>query len=248
MHGTVLTGRNNIFTVTTDGTRYLCRLRGKTLALEERAYNPLAPGDIVDLARADPINRTAVITGRSERRNAFQRYNRKREALQTLGANLDLVGTVMSVSRPAFRRRFVDRVLALADYHGIPAALIVTKADLAPAAADEEVARYRRAGFEAWAVGASEYTGDETVRRRLAAGRTLLVGQSGAGKSTLLNRLLGSEIQTVGEVSDRYERGRHTTNASVLIRHGELELVDTPRNQGTRLPSHPGPRARPRLP
>ena len=154
----------------------------------------------------------------------------------------------MSVSRPAFRRRFVDRVLALADYHGIPAALIVTKADLAPAAADEEVARYRCAGFEAWAVGASEYTGDETVRRRLAAGRTLLVGQSGAGKSTLLNRLLGSEIQTVGEVSDRYERGRHTTNASVLIRHGELELVDTPGIRELDCRHIPAHEARPRLP
>ena len=126
MLGTVLTGRNNIFTVEigpaeTDtletgpgeggSARYLCRLRGKTLALEERAYNPLAPGDLVRLAGAEPANHTAVITGREPRRNAFQRYNHKREALQTLGANLDLVVAVMSVSQPAFRRRFVDRVL-----------------------------------------------------------------------------------------------------------------------------------------
>lgn len=244
MLGTVLTGRNNIFTVDAGAVeggsaRYLCRLRGKTLALDERAYNPLAPGDLVRLAGAEATNRTAVITGREPRRNAFQRYNRKREALQTLGANLDLVVAVMSVSQPVFRRRFVDRVLALAAYHTIPSAVLVTKADLAPEAAGLEVDRYRDAGYEAWAAspapgtggGAAEAEGeaaDETTRRRLADHRTLLVGQSGVGKSTLLNRLFREELQSVGEVSRRYERGRHTTNAAVLVRQGKLEIVDTP--------------------
>jgi hypothetical protein len=50
MHATVLAGRNNSLDVLVDRTRYLCRLKGKTLRLDERTYDPLAPGAL-DAAR-----------------------------------------------------------------------------------------------------------------------------------------------------------------------------------------------------
>ncbi|MFW6262291.1 MAG: ribosome small subunit-dependent GTPase A, partial [Spirochaetota bacterium] len=135
---------------------------------------------------------------------------------------------VASAHDPAFRHRFVDRALALAHYHGLEALIAITKCDLRPEAAQTEVARYRAIGYETLALreDAPEY--DEPLLARLERTRAVLVGQSGVGKSTLLNRLVGEELQKTGTISARYHRGRHTTNAAVLIQQGELEIVDTP--------------------
>ncbi|MFP4114505.1 MAG: ribosome small subunit-dependent GTPase A [Spirochaetota bacterium] len=225
---TVLTGRNNIFTVEMDGRRYLCRIKGKSLALEERSHNPLAPGDLVTVAEIDETHATGVIVERSPRRNAFQRYNRKRAALQTLAANVDLVVVVMSADHPAFRNRFVDRVLVLAEHHEIAALVAVTKADLDGERAIAETDRYRGLGYEAIALRRDVPETLETLRAALEDKRSVFVGQSGVGKSTILNRLVGSELQETGEVSSRYLRGRHTTNAAVLVSHDRIQIVDTP--------------------
>ncbi len=240
-HGTVRTGRNNIFDVALAGSVgptapagadrsvvYTCRIKGKTLRLEERAYNPLAPGDEVVLSDLDTLHETAVIRERLPRTSAFQRYNRKREALQTLAANVDLVVAVASAAQPAFRDRFVDRVLALAAYHDLPAALIVTKADLDAGLAGREADRYAAVGYETLVAAADDEAGLAAIVDVLRGRRSVFVGQSGVGKSTLLNRLAGTELQRTGEVSARYLRGRHTTTASVLLRAGGLEIVDTP--------------------
>ena len=233
-HGTVRTGRNNIFDVDVgaDGlagtTVYRCRIKGKTLRLEERAYNPVAPGDEVALSDLDTLHATAVIRERLERRNAFQRYNRKREALQTLAANVDLVVAVMSAAQPAFRDRFVDRVLVLAAYHEIPATLVVTKADLDAETARREAARYTACGYAPIVVRPDEEAGLAELATLLSSRRAVIVGQSGVGKSTLLNRLSGAPVQQTAEVSARYLRGRHTTTAAVLVRAGDAQIVDTP--------------------
>ena len=50
MQGTVFDGTNNFFTVRcSDGKLRSCSLKGKILKSEDRFYNPLAPGDIVEV-------------------------------------------------------------------------------------------------------------------------------------------------------------------------------------------------------
>jgi ribosome biogenesis GTPase len=225
---TVLSGRNNIFRVRDDDSEYLCRIKGKSLKLEERAYNPLAPGDLVVLESIDYEHGEAVIAERLPRRNEFARLNLKRETPQTLGANIDLVVAVMSATLPAFRPAFVDRVLATAHFFEIEAALVITKADRDEAGAAVRAAEFERIGYPVALLDLDTTERLERLRTLLAGKRSLLVGQSGVGKSTLLNRLAGREVQRVGSISDRYNRGTHTTNAGVLQTIGEAELIDTP--------------------
>ena len=56
-----------------------------------------------------------------------------------------------------------------------------------------------------------------------------LTGPSGSGKSTLLNRLIGQDLQKLGEIRTADQRGRHTTSSRqmFLLPNGGL-LIDTP--------------------
>jgi ribosome biogenesis GTPase len=49
--GEVLFGINTIYTVLVDGEKLLCRIKGKQLRERSRNYNPIAPGDLVEVAR-----------------------------------------------------------------------------------------------------------------------------------------------------------------------------------------------------
>jgi ribosome biogenesis GTPase len=56
-----------------------------------------------------------------------------------------------------------------------------------------------------------------------------LIGPSGAGKSKLINRIVGSDVQAIGEVRVFDGKGRHTTVARELVPlPGGGVLVDTP--------------------
>ena len=54
------------------------------------------------------------------------------------------------------------------------------------------------------------------LRARLAGRETVLVGHSGVGKSSLLRRLLPGADAATGELSERTQKGRHTTSSSRL--------------------------------
>ncbi|MFW6214225.1 MAG: ribosome small subunit-dependent GTPase A [Spirochaetota bacterium] len=225
---TVVSGRNNIFRVHYGERELLCRIKGNSLKLEERAYNPLAPGDEVVLESVDLEQGEAVIADRLPRRNEFARLNLKRDTPQTLGANIDLVVAVMSATLPAFRPAFVDRVLATASFFEIDAALVITKTDLDERGAEVWREEFATIGYPTVLLDAQSPQRLEALRALLSEKRSLLVGQSGVGKSTLLNRLAGREVQRVGSISDRYNRGTHTTNAGILHTIGSAELIDTP--------------------
>lgn len=226
--GTVIDGRNNIFRVQTDHGVLTCRLKGKRLEVEERRYSPLAPGDAVTVASIDGENASAVIESRIARRNAFERFNVKRNVPQTLAANVDRAVCVCSYRNPPFRARFVDRFLSLCEHLEVSGAIILNKVDLAREGEREIGARYSALGYPVFEVSATKRIGIDSVIKEIRGTRTVLVGQSGVGKSALLNTLVGRHEQRVGAISSRYVRGRHTTNAGRLVDSGDFELVDTP--------------------
>ena len=63
----------------------------------------------------------------------------------------------------------------------------------------------------------------------MANERSVMVGQSGVGKSSLLNALLGEQLQSVGELTEKGKQGRHTTTTVTLFRLANgAELIDSP--------------------
>lgn len=239
----MLWGSNNIFHVTPEsgGREGLevvgglpqaveCRLKGKQLQGTGKGYNALAPGDRVRL-ELSPDGRSGRIEERLPRRNEFIRWNRKRNAVQTIAANLDLVVAVASPVEPPFRGRFIDRVMVAAELEEIPFALVMNKSDQGlPGEVRERIELLQGLGYPALLVSAREGEGIGELEKLLHRREVAFLGQSGVGKSSLLNALDPTIGARIGEVSSKYNRGRHTTTLAVRLPVSSLEggVTDTP--------------------
>lgn len=238
--GIVISGSRNIFTVKPlpqspipDPQPPLleCRIKGKVLKSAESFYNPIAPGDRVQV-EPDPLHQgTGMITALEERRNFFSRLNQKGPCTQPLAANVDLVLCLTTRCSPPFRPRFLDRVLLQADAAEIPAIIICNKIDLADddLDTDERLEDFRRIGFEVMEISAKTGQGIGGLNQLMKGKCSVLVGQSGTGKSSLVNALVpGLKIKT-GAINEKYDRGNHTTTMAFMIDIDEnTTLIDTP--------------------
>ncbi len=228
--GTVVSGSNNSFVVRADdGSLVRCGLKGKKLKGTEGFYNPLAAGDIVEWEPSSAG--TGAISALVPRKSLFWRYNEKGKAIQAIAANMDLVVCVTSAAMPPFRPRFIDRVSLEPASEGLPFVIALNKTDLG---LDDEIRMrmddYRRIGFETIVMSAGSGLGVEELRNRIRGRTSAFVGQSGVGKSSILNALEAGLGLKVGEVCEKFERGRHTTVAGILMElsDGATRVIDTP--------------------
>lgn len=227
--GVVLWGMNNIFTVLVGDKKIECRIKGKVLKDKVKAYNPLTSGDIVSL-ELDSISDThGMITSRKERINHFSRWNKKRNAPQIIAANVDQVICVCSPASPPFRPRFIDRALISSENGNIKPIVVLNKIDQP---IDEDVENrlkgYEDLGYQVLRVSAKSGENIEKLRSILNGKVTAFVGQSGVGKSTLLNSLNPELMLRVGEVSAKFNRGKHTTCVAVMVPLNDYSIIDTP--------------------
>lgn len=172
-----------------------------------------------------------LLLERNSRRSSFARWNVKRFLNQTICANMDQILCVCSIDSPPFRPRFVDRVVACAQ--GVDVVVCMNKCDMMLTRVEEERFRlYGRLGFRTVRVSAKTGENVDTLRGLLQGRTTAVIGQSGVGKSSLVNAVLGTSQKT-GEVSGKYNRGRHTTNHAIMLESASwpsegFRLIDTP--------------------
>jgi ribosome biogenesis GTPase len=192
-------------------------LRGGLKQGRRNSVHLLAVGDRVRLRRSEgPL---VLVDEVLPRRNELARIDvgdKRGLRKQVLAANLDRICVVVSLDKPSFNPRGVDRFLVLAASAEIPALLVLNKCD-AGAAADggspspeQILGLYRGLGYEA--IGTSVPTGDglEDLRAALTGRLSFLLGPSGVGKSSLLNVLYGLDLRTTA-ISSATSKGVHTT-------------------------------------
>jgi ribosome biogenesis GTPase len=232
MQGLVLSGTNNVFLIQgDDGSRRLCSIKGKRLKDQTGLYNALAAGDRVEFLADTTAPDRGLVLALLPRRNLFGRFNEKGRAVQAIAANVDLVVCVSSPSLPPFRPRFIDRVAVLAEAARVPFLIALNKADIGlTPEIENRLANYRSLGYGTLAVSAERGTGLSELRDMLDGKTSVFAGQSGVGKSSLLNVLEPGIERKVGAVSEKYDRGKHTTTMAelFLLSDGKTRIIDTP--------------------
>jgi ribosome biogenesis GTPase len=134
---------------------------------------------------------------------------------QALAVNIDLVLITVPGDRLSMSR--VERELVIAWDSGARPVVVLTKLDLAPPGAADQLTT-RLGGVDVVETSSVVGSGLDELRRVLVEPLTAaLLGPSGAGKSTLINALLGESRLDVGDVREEDRRGRHTTTSRQLV-------------------------------
>jgi ribosome biogenesis GTPase len=195
------------------GTLYTCKVKGR---MKKNRF-VLAAGDFVTV---DAKGSEGMISGITNRKNLLQR---------PLVANLDWLFAVFACSSPDPSFLLIDKLLALSECAGIPAALVMNKRDLAPEGMEARIRTvYEPLGYPVLFVEARNGLGLEPIKERIAGATVAFGGPSGVGKSTLLNHLDTRLSLKTGAVSDKIGRGRHTTRFAELLPYAGGFIVDTP--------------------
>jgi len=226
--GLVVSTTNNISKVLCDdGLERLCAIKGKRIKTLSGTYNSLAVGDSVEVVLTD--GGKGLVESLAPRRNTFGRYNEKGKSEQAIAANIDQVFCVTSPRLPPFRPRFIDRVAVLAESAGVPFIVTLNKADLGVGEETEErLEGYASLGYTVLRVSARTGEGMDRISRLLEGRTSVFAGQSGVGKSSLLNALFPDVVRRTQEVSEKYDRGKHTTTMAEMTIAGTARVIDTP--------------------
>lgn len=211
--GTVTRLLAGFYTVDTGGGETVsCRARGR---FRMDGKSPLV-GDRVRLS-VNPDG-SGYLTEIMPRRNFF---------LRPAVANVDCLVLLAAAVNPITDPFLIDRVAAIAESRGVGVIVVINKCSLDRGDALFEI--YSGTGYPTLRTDALTGEGVSELRAMLAGRTAAFTGNSGVGKSSLLNALSPGLSQSVGEVSERLGRGRHTTRCVTLFDIGGGTLIaDTP--------------------
>mgnify|MGYP001356998294 CR=1 FL=1 len=148
-----------------------------------------------------------------------------------LASNADYLGVMVSVSNPFYNKKLIDRMLIASDAGEMDVFLIVNKIDEIENYDEikEDLSIYEELGIDIFPISCIENKGIDELRNFIEQKTIILAGQSGVGKSSLINALIGDIVQQVNIVSERTQKGQHTTS---FVKMFELEnntkIIDTP--------------------
>lgn len=196
---------------------YECKARG---VFRKDNRKPLV-GDDVELDVLDEEKALGNI------RELLPRHS---ELIRPAVANVDQALVIFSIVKPRPNFNLLDRFLIMMGQQKIPCIICFNKEDIDEenkGAGYQEI--YRKCGYHTIKISARQGTGIEELKTLLEGKTTTVAGPSGVGKSSVVNRLQSETVMETGQISEKIERGKHTTRHSELIAMGEdTYILDTP--------------------
>ncbi len=120
----------------------------------------------------------------------------------------------------------VDSLLVEARRQRITPVLVINKSELDPALCLAIRGEYETTGDPVMIVSAKRKQGLTELEALLRRGICCFAGQSGVGKSSLVTAITGMQLNT-GEISQKIEKGKHTTRHAELLIHNGFQVLDT---------------------
>lgn len=213
LNGRIIKGIGGFYYVDTAEGVFECRARG---IFRKEKITPLV-GDLAEISVDESTGSGAV-----ERLEP-----RKTVLLRPPVANVTQMAVVVATVSPKPNLYLLDKLIASAEYAQIRPLICLNKTDLEDGGGLADI--YEKAGLHTLRLSAETGQNVEILREMLKDQVTVFAGNSGVGKSSLLNRICGTDSFATGEVSDRVERGKHTTRHSELaVLPGGGYIIDTP--------------------
>ena len=196
---------------------YECKAKG---VFRKEKIKPLV-GDVVEIDVLDEEKKTGNIREIAERKN---------ELIRPAVANIDQALVVFAITKPKPHFNLLDRFLIMMESKGIPVILCFNKQDIAT---DEEIQSirgiYETCGYEVFFTSAMENNHVDELKEKLRGKTTAIAGPSGVGKSSLINLFQQNVQMETGSISEKIERGKHTTRHSELVWiEDNTYIMDTP--------------------
>lgn len=209
MTGKIIKGIGGFYYVVCEnGITYECKAKG---VFRNRKIKPLV-GDNVEIEILDEEKNLGNIE------DILPRFNwLNRPAV----ANVDQTVIIFAVSAPAPNFNLLDRFLINMEQHEVPTVICFNKVDLEDFRQSEDICRsYTKSGYEVLFISAESGYGIDVLEAVIKGKTTVFAGPSGVGKSSTLNSLFPDANVQTGGLSEKIQRGKHTT------RHSELMFVD----------------------
>ncbi len=207
--GLIIKGIGGFYYVNAGNVLYECKARG---LFRKEGITPL-PGDRVRIIVIDEKKKTGSID---------EILPRDTQLVRPAVANVNQMAAVVAAKSPEPDLLLLDKLLVTAEVKGIDAIVCINKIDLDPEEKYLKISRaYETAGYRTVLLSSKENIGFDGLKPLLEGRITVFAGQSGVGKSTILNKIMNAWVLQTGDISEKIERGRHTT------RHAELLELDT---------------------
>ncbi len=217
MQGKIIKGIAGFYYVHTGDHIYECKAKG---VFRKNNEKPLVGDDcLIDII--DEEGKIGNISLILERKNSLIRPN---------VANVDQALVIFASVKPEPNFNLLDRFLILMKQNDIPCIIAFNKTDLATDNKLKEIKEiYSGLGHRVLFTSAKTGEGIDELKGLLAGKTTTVAGPSGVGKSTLINLIQSQKEVETGEISEKIDRGKHTTRHSELIAIDETSYIfDTP--------------------
>lgn len=155
---------------------------------------------------------------------------RKNELIRPAVANIDQAMIVFASLSPEPNFNLLSRFLVMMEYNRIDTVICFNKTDQVDnCILDKMIKDFSGCGSRIITSSVTENKGIDEIREVLQNKTTALAGPSGVGKSSILNSVFPEAETRTGEISEKINRGKHTTRHTEIFNiTGDTFVLDTP--------------------
>ncbi|MEX6476071.1 ribosome small subunit-dependent GTPase A [Fusobacterium animalis] len=216
IQGVVINKIQGFYYVESNNKVFECKLRG-ILKKTNNKYNCVV-GDRVEISEDNTI---------------VEIFKRGNMLIRPIVANVDYLVIQFAAKHPNIDFERINLLLLTAFYYKVKPIVIVNKIDYLTeeelCELKEKLSFLEKISVPMFLISCHQNIGLEKVENFLKDKITVIGGPSGVGKSSFINFLQSEKTLKTGEISEKLQRGKHTTRDSNMIKMkvGGY-IIDTP--------------------